>query len=120
MRKLPLATIVLDGFLGGLDGAVMCRTSRLIKGDLDRSGIRAIFRRRLSGDKPTHGLIVKLSGQRANHAARTPVQSRDKEFVGTHLTYGSWLEPNDTVSAKTGFLEGVPKERLKSARCEAQ
>lgn len=92
----------------------------VIKRDLERLGVRVIFRKLPSETSPTHNLMVNILGSfaefereliadRTRRGRRHKVEIR-KQYLGSNTSYGYRYVPIDRISGREGFLEIVPDE----------
>ena len=102
----------------GLHG--MSRILGVIKRDLEKKGIRVIFRKLPSDTSPTYNLMVNILGSfaeferelisdRTRRGRRHKVEVR-KQYLGSNTAYGYRYIPMDRISGKEGILEVVPEE----------
>src|SRR5436190_13860334 len=92
----------------------------IIKRDLERKGIRVIFRKLPSDTSPTYNLMVNVLGSFAEFereliADRTRRGRRHrvevcKQSLGSNTSYGYRYTPADYTAATEGFLQIVPDE----------
>jgi len=92
----------------------------VIKGDLERRGVRVIFRKLPSESSPTQSLMVNILGsfaefERAMIADRTRRGRRHKveqrqQYLGCIAAYGYRYTPKDRAAGRDGVLEVVPAE----------
>src|ERR1700730_14494808 len=92
----------------------------VIKRDLERHGIKVIFRKLPSDASPTYNLMVNILGSfaeferelisdRTRRGRRHKVEVR-KQDLGSNTSYGYRYTPKDRVLGKEGYLELVPAE----------
>src|ERR1043166_5400029 len=92
----------------------------VIKRDLERKGIKVIFRKLPSETSPTYNLMVNILGSfaeferemiadRTRRGRRHKVETR-KRYLGSNTAYGYRYIPMDRVTNKEGILEIVPEE----------
>lgn len=94
----------------------------IVKRDLERCGVRVVFRKLPSDESPTYNLMVNVLGsfaefEREMIADRTRRGRRHKvevrqQFLGTLAAYGYRYIPKDKASARDGYLEVVPEEAV--------
>lgn len=92
----------------------------IVKRDLERCGVRVVFRKLPSDESPTYNLMVNVLGsfaefEREMIADRTRRGRRHKvevrqQFLGTLAAYGYRYIPKDKASSRDGYLEVVPEE----------
>ncbi len=129
MERPALDRLRDDAQKGLFDGVLINDVDRLardvshlgiIKRDLERNGIRVIFRKLPSETSPTYNLMVNILGSfaeferelitdRTRRGRRHKVEVK-KEYLSSHAAYGYRYTPNDPVSGKMGFLETIPEE----------
>jgi len=92
----------------------------VIKRDLERHGIRVLFRKLPSDKSPTSNLMVNILGSfaefereliadRTRRGRRHKIEVR-KQYLGSNTAYGYRYIPIDRVSGKEGLLEIQPAE----------
>src|ERR1035438_3569489 len=92
----------------------------VIKRDLERHGVKVIFRKLPSDESPTSNLMVNILGSfaeferelisdRTRRGRRHKVEVR-KQYLGSNTAYGYRYIPKDRVSGKEGLLEIIPEE----------
>jgi len=92
----------------------------VIKRDLERKGIRVIFRKLPSETSPTYNLMVNILGSfaeferemisdRTRRGRRHKIEVR-KQYLGGNTVYGYKYIPMDRVTGAPGILEIVPEE----------
>lgn len=92
----------------------------VIKRDLERKGVKVIFRKLPSDASPTYNLMVNILGSfaeferelisdRTRRGRRHKVEVR-KQYLGSNTSYGYRYIPRDRVLSKDGYLELVPAE----------
>jgi site-specific DNA recombinase len=92
----------------------------VIKRDLERHGIRVLFRKLPSDKSPTSNLMVNILGSfaefereliadRTRRGRRHKIEVR-KQYLGSNTAYGYRYIPIDRVSGKEGILEIQPAE----------
>jgi site-specific DNA recombinase len=92
----------------------------VIKRDLERKGVKVIFRKLPSDASPTYNLMVNILGSfaefereliadRTRRGRRHKVETR-KQYLGSNASYGYRYVPKDRAAGKEGFLEIVPAE----------
>src|SRR2546423_8439059 len=90
----------------------------IVKRDLERSGLRVVFRKLPSDESPTYNLMVNVLGSfaefehvmiadRTRRGRRHKVEVR-QQFLGTLASYGYRYVPKDRASGKDGYLAVVP------------
>lgn len=94
----------------------------IVKRDLERSGVKVIFRKLPSEESPTNNLMVNVLGsfaefEREMIADRTRRGRRHKvevrqQFIGTLAAYGYRYVPKDKASGHDGYLAVVPEEAV--------
>lgn len=92
----------------------------IVKRDLERNGVRVVFRKLPSDESPTYNLMVNVLGsfaefEREMIADRTRRGRRHKvevrqQFLGSLASYGYRYAPKDRTSGKDGYLAIVPEE----------
>jgi site-specific DNA recombinase len=92
----------------------------IVKRDLERSGVRVIFRKLPQEESPTYNLMVNVLGsfaefEREMIADRTRRGRRHKvevrqQFLGSLASYGYRYVPKDKSSGKDGYLEVMVEE----------
>ena len=94
----------------------------VIKRDLERKGIRVIFRKLPSDASPTNNLMVNILGSfaeferelisdRTRRGRRHKVEVR-KQYLGSNTAYGYRYTPMDRIAKKEGILEIAPEEAI--------
>jgi site-specific DNA recombinase len=92
----------------------------VIKRDLERCGVRVIFRKLPSETSPTYNLMVNILGSfaeferemisdRTRRGRRHKVEVR-KQYLGSNTAYGYRYIPKDRAAGKEGILEVLPEE----------
>src|SRR5579872_5025823 len=92
----------------------------VIKRDLEKHGIKVIFRKLPSDASPTNNLMVNILGSfaefereliadRVRRGRRHKVEVK-KQFLGSISPYGYRYVPKDLAAGKEGFLELCPEE----------
>jgi site-specific DNA recombinase len=92
----------------------------ILKRDIERHGIRVIFRKLPSENSPTHNLLVNILGSfaeferemitdRTRRGRRHKVEVR-KLYLGTNSAYGYRYVPKDRRDGREGYLTIVPEE----------
>jgi site-specific DNA recombinase len=92
----------------------------VIKRDLERRGIKVIFRKLPTDTSPTSNLMVNILGSfaeferelisdRTRRGRRHKVEVR-KQYLGSNTAYGYRYIPKDRVSGTEGLLEIIPEE----------
>jgi len=92
----------------------------VIKRDLERKGIRVIFRKLPSDASPTYNLMVNILGSfaeferelisdRTRRGRRHKVETR-KQYLGSNTAYGYRYTPIDKITKQDGILEVTPQE----------
>jgi site-specific DNA recombinase len=92
----------------------------VIKRDLERQGIKVIFRKLPLDTSPTYNLMVNILGSfaeferelisdRTRRGRRHKVEVR-KQYLGSNTAYGYRYIPKDRAAGKEGILEVVPEE----------
>ncbi len=92
----------------------------VIKRDLEKKGIKVIFRKLPSDTSPTYNLMVNILGSfaeferemisdRTRRGRRHKVEVR-KQYLGSNTAYGYRYTPIDRLTGKEGVLEIVPEE----------
>jgi site-specific DNA recombinase len=87
----------------------------VIKRDLERHGVKVIFRKLPSDSSPTNNLMVNILGSfaeferelimdRTRRGRRHAVEVR-KQYLSSHTAYGYRYTPIDRAAGKEGFLE---------------
>lgn len=94
----------------------------IIKRDLERSGVRVVFRKLPSDESPTYNLMVNVLGsfaefEREMIADRTRRGRRHKvevrqQFLGAIAAYGYRYVPKDKASGHEGYLAVIPEEAV--------
>jgi len=92
----------------------------IVKRDLERSGVKVVFRKLPSDESPTYNLMVNVLGsfaefEREMIADRTRRGRRHKvevrqQFLGSLAAYGYRYVPKEKTSGRDGYLEVVPEE----------
>jgi site-specific DNA recombinase len=92
----------------------------IVKRDLERSGVRVVFRKLPSDESPTYNLMVNVLGsfaefEREMIADRTRRGRRHKvevrqQFLGALAAFGYRYVPKEKASGRDGYLEVVPDE----------
>lgn len=92
----------------------------VIKRDLERRGVRVIFRKLPSEASPTHNLMVNILGSfaefereliadRTRRGRRHKVEVR-KQYLGSNTAYGYSYTPQDRTAGRDGILAVNPVE----------
>ncbi len=92
----------------------------VIKRDLEKKGIKVIFRKLPSDTSPTSNLMVNILGSfaeferelisdRTRRGRRHKVEVR-KQYLGSNTAYGYRYTPKDRLTGKEGILEVAPEE----------
>ena len=92
----------------------------VIKRDLERHGIKVIFRKLPTDTSPTYNLMVNILGSfaeferelitdRTRRGRRHKVEVR-KQYLGGNTSYGYRYVPMDRVAGREGVLEIIPDE----------
>src|SRR5882724_2967702 len=92
----------------------------VIKRDLERHGIKVIFRKLPTDTSPTYNLMVNILGSfaeferelisdRMRRGRRHKVEVR-KEYLGSNTSYGYRYVPKDRAAGKEGLLEILLEE----------
>src|ERR1017187_3200539 len=92
----------------------------VIKRDLEKKGIKVIFRKLPSDASPTYNLMVNILGSfaeferemisdRTRRGRRHKVEVR-KLYLGSNTSYGYRYTPKDRATGAEGVLEIVPDE----------
>src|ERR1700690_1027426 len=92
----------------------------VIKRDLERKGIKVIFRKLPSDTSPTYNLMVNILGSfaeferemisdRTRRGRRAKIEVR-KKSLGSHPAYGYRYVPMDRVAGRDGILEIAPDQ----------
>lgn len=92
----------------------------IVKRDLERSGIKIIFKKLPTESSPTHNLMVNILGSfaeferelildRTRRGRRHKVEVRH-EYLGCNAPYGYHYSPREKSSGKEGYLSVVPEE----------
>ncbi len=92
----------------------------VIKRDLERQGIKVIFRKLPTDTSPTSNLMVNILGSfaeferelisdRTRRGRRHKVEVR-KQYLGSNTAYGYRYIPKDRAGGKEGLLEIIPEE----------
>jgi len=92
----------------------------VIKRDLERHGIKVIFRKLPTDTSPTSNLMVNILGSfaeferelisdRTRRGRRHKVEVR-KQYLGSNTAYGYRYIPRDRAGGKEGLLELIPEE----------
>src|SRR6266446_4944618 len=92
----------------------------VIKRDLERKGMRVVFRKLPSETSPTYNLMVNILGSfaeferemiadRVRRGRRHKVEVR-KEYLGSNTAYGYHYTPKDRLAGNNGILEVAPME----------
>src|SRR5580698_7289684 len=92
----------------------------IIKRDLERKGIKVIFRKLPSDASATSNLMVNILGSfaefereliadRTRRGRRHKVESR-KQYLGSNTAYGYHYTPMDRIAGKEGILAVAPGE----------
>jgi site-specific DNA recombinase len=94
----------------------------VIKRDLERKGIKVMFRKLPSDTSPTSNLMVNILGSfaefereliadRTRRGRRHKVEVR-KQYLGSRTAYGYRYIPKDSAAGKDGLLEVAPEEAV--------
>jgi len=92
----------------------------IIKRDLERQGVKVIFRKLPAESSPTNNLMVNILGSfaefereliadRTRRGRRHKVEVR-QEYLGSITAYGYRYIPKDRAAGKDGVLEVAPEE----------
>jgi site-specific DNA recombinase len=92
----------------------------IVKRDLERKGVRVVFRKLPQDESPTYNLMVNVLGSfaeferemiidRTRRGRRHKVEVR-QQFIGTIASYGYRYVPKDRAAGREGYLEVVPEE----------
>src|SRR5438128_2641880 len=92
----------------------------VIKRDLEKKGIKVIFRKLPSDASPTYNLMVNILGSfaeferelisdRTRRGRRHKIEVR-KEYLGSNTAYGYRYILKDRAAGKEGILEVAPEE----------
>jgi site-specific DNA recombinase len=92
----------------------------IVKRDLERCGVRVVFRKLPSDESPTYNLMVNVLGSfaeferemiadRTRRGRRHKVEVRQK-FLGAIASYGYRYVPKDRASGQDGYLAVVAEE----------
>lgn len=92
----------------------------VIKRDLERKGIKVIFRKLPTDTSPTSNLMVNILGSfaeferelisdRTRRGRRYKVEVR-KQYLGSNSSYGFRYTPKDRLAGKEGILDLIPDE----------
>jgi len=92
----------------------------VIKRDLEKHGIKVIFRKLPSDASPTNNLMVNILGSfaefereliadRTRRGRRHKIEIR-KQYLGSNTAYGYRYTPADRLAGKEGILEVIPEE----------
>lgn len=92
----------------------------IVKRDLERCGVRVVFRKLPSDESPTYNLMVNVLGSfaeferemiidRTRRGRRHKVEVR-QQFLGAIASYGYRYVPRDRASGQDGYLAVVPEE----------
>lgn len=92
----------------------------VIKRDLEKKGVRVIFRKLPADTSPTYNLMVNILGSfaefereliadRTRRGRRHKVEVR-KQYLGCNTAYGYRYVPKDRLSGTDGILEIAPAE----------
>lgn len=92
----------------------------VIKRDLEKKGIRVIFRKLPSETSPTYNLMVNILGSfaeferemiidRTRRGRRHKIEVR-QQYLGSNTAYGYRYKPMDRVAGTQGILEVAPAE----------
>src|ERR1700694_3007352 len=129
MERPELDRLRDDAQKGVFDAVLISDVGRLardvahlgvIKRDLERKGIKVIFRKMPSDDSPTNNLMVNILGSfaeferelisdRTRRGRRHKVEVR-KQYLGSNTAYGYRYVPIDRVAGTDGILEVNPEE----------
>jgi site-specific DNA recombinase len=92
----------------------------IVKRDLERCGVKVVFRKLPSDESPTYNLMVNILGsfaefEREMIADRTRRGRRHKvevrqQYLGSLAAYGYRYVPKNKSSGTDGYLEVVPEE----------
>src|SRR4029077_3169172 len=94
----------------------------VIKRDLERHGIKVIFRKLPPDTSPTSNLMVNILGSfaefereliadRTRRGRRYKVEVR-KQYLGSNTSYGYRYIPKDRAAGKEGIVELKPDEAM--------
>jgi site-specific DNA recombinase len=92
----------------------------IVKRDLERRGIKIIFKKLPNEISPTHNLMVNILGSfaeferelildRTRRGRRHKVEVR-QEYLGSNAPYGYRYTPKDRTAGKEGYLDIVAEE----------
>jgi site-specific DNA recombinase len=92
----------------------------IVKRDLERCGVRVVFRKLPSDESPTYNLMVNVLGSfaeferemiidRTRRGRRYKVEVR-QQFLGATASYGYCYVPKDRATGQDGYLAVVPEE----------
>jgi site-specific DNA recombinase len=92
----------------------------IVKRDLERRGVRVIFRKLPHEESPTYNLMVNVLGSfaeferemiadRTRRGRRHKVEAR-QQFLGSEACYGYRYVPKNSASGQDGYLELMPDE----------
>jgi site-specific DNA recombinase len=94
----------------------------VVKRDLERHGIKVIFRKLPSDTSPTSNLMINILGSfaefereliadRTRRGRRHKIEVR-KQYLGSNTAYGYSYIPADRFAGKEGVLEIAPEEAI--------
>src|SRR5581483_6818299 len=129
MERPELDRLRDDALKGVFEGVLINDVDRLardvahlgvIKRDLERKGIKVIFRKLPSDTSPTYNLMVNILGSfaeferemiadRTRRGRRHKIEVR-KKYLGSNTAYGYRYIPIDRVSGSDGILQVNPQE----------
>src|SRR5947208_13257 len=129
MERPELDRLRDDALRGGFDAVLINDVDRLardvahlgvIKRDLERRGVKVIFRKLPSDTSPTSNLMVNILGSfaefereliadRTRRGRRHKVEVR-KQYLGSNTSYGYRYVPKNQASGQEGYLEINPAE----------
>jgi site-specific DNA recombinase len=129
MERPDLDRLRDDAYRGAFQAVLINDVDRLardvahlgvIKRDLEKRGIRVIFRKLPSDTSPTNNLMVNILGSfaeferelitdRTRRGRRHAVEVR-KQYLSSHTSYGYRYTPKDRTAGNAGRLEVEPSE----------
>lgn len=129
MERPELDRLRDDAQKGVFDGVLINDVDRLardvahlgvIKRDLEKKGVKVIFRKLPSDASPTYNLMVNILGSfaeferelisdRTRRGRRHKVEVR-KQYLGSNTAYGYRYTPKDKTAGKEGVLEVASEE----------
>src|SRR5579862_6051037 len=129
MERPELDRLRDDALRGVFDAVLINDVDRLardvahlgvIKRDLEKKGIKVVFRKLPSESSPTYNLMVNILGSfaeferemiadRTRRGRRHKVEVR-KQYLGSNSAYGYRYVPMDRINRKEGILEVDPGE----------